>query len=156
VSATQLHKLHDNETIYTKNYWSSVKWTSYNMHIVVQFTYIQQLIKYFHIREMSMLNWKNMSLEPHILLHKNALNGIQVHGPHKRYVLGPNHCTVLNTTLLIGNSWTQERVKTVYTLKLYIITPTHAEVTNKIILVKDISYNLTSFGVLRHHHQGKT
>jgi hypothetical protein len=40
-------------------------------------------------------------------------------------------------------------------LKLYIITPIHAQITNKRILVKDIRYNLTCFGALRHHHQGK-
>jgi hypothetical protein len=40
-------------------------------------------------------------------------------------------------------------------LKLYIITPTRAQVTNKRIVVKDISYNPTCFGALRHNRQSK-
>jgi hypothetical protein len=43
----------------------------------------------------------------------------------------------------------------VMSLKLYIITPTRAPVTNKRILVKYISYNRTRFGAVRHHHQAK-
>jgi hypothetical protein len=38
-------------------------------------------------------------------------------------------------------------------LKLYKITPTCAQVTNKRILVKAIAYNLTCFDALRHHRQ---
>jgi hypothetical protein len=40
-------------------------------------------------------------------------------------------------------------------LKLYVITQTCSQVTNNRILVKDISYNPTCFGALRHHDQGK-
>jgi hypothetical protein len=40
-------------------------------------------------------------------------------------------------------------------LELHTITPTHAQVATRRILVKDISYTLTCFGALRHHHQGK-
>jgi hypothetical protein len=47
------------------------------------------------------------------------------------------------------------RTVPVMPLKLYIITPTRAQVTNKRILVKDIRYNPTCFGALRHHHQRK-
>jgi hypothetical protein len=47
-------------------------------------------------------------------------------------------------------------VRTVHVLalQLHIITPTRAQVTNKRILLKDISYSPTCFGAVRHHHQG--
>jgi hypothetical protein len=40
-------------------------------------------------------------------------------------------------------------------LKLYISTPTQAEVRNKRILVTDTRHNPTCFGALMHHHKGK-
>jgi hypothetical protein len=40
-------------------------------------------------------------------------------------------------------------------IKLYTLTPTRKQVTNRRNLAKDIRYNPTCFGALRHHHQGK-
>jgi hypothetical protein len=46
------------------------------------------------------------------------------------------------------------RTMHVISLKLYVITPTRAQATNKRILEKDISYNATCFGALRHRNHG--
>jgi hypothetical protein len=50
---------------------------------------------------------------------------------------------------------TYSHMKRKYETRLYIMTPTLPQDTNKRISVKYIIYNPICFGVLRHHPQGK-